>query len=63
MLYISKETQFTLVVSIAFLLLGVGFAMLTPYLLNRDLVLVEVIGAMLRIAGYITLLFAYIGTK
>jgi hypothetical protein len=63
MLYISKETRFTLVMSIAFLLLGVGFAMITPQLLDPSLVFVIAIGAILRILGYSTLLFAYVGTK
>src|SRR5205807_8941710 len=63
MLYISKETRFSLAMSIAFLLLGVGFAMITPQLLDPSLALVIVIGAILRILGYSTLFFAYIGTK
>jgi hypothetical protein len=63
MLYISKETRFTLVMSVAFLLLGVGFAMITPQLLDPTLVFITLIGAILRILGYSTLLFAYIGTK
>ena len=63
MLYISKQTRFSLVMSFAFLLLGVGFAMITPQLLAPDLVLVTVMGAILRILGYSTLLFAYVGTK
>jgi hypothetical protein len=63
MLYISKETRFTLVMSIAFLMLGIGFAMITPQLLDPSLKLVIVIGAILRIFGYSTLCFAYIGTK
>jgi hypothetical protein len=63
MLYISKETRFTLAMSVAFLLLGVGFVMITPQLLEPSLVLVTAIGAILRILGYCTLLFAYVGTK
>jgi hypothetical protein len=63
MLYISKETRFTLVMSIAFLLLGVGFAMVTPQLLDPALAMITTIGAIVRILGYSTLLFAYIGTK
>lgn len=63
MLYISKETRFTLTMSIAFLLLGVGFAMITPQLLDHSLVLVTAIGAILRVLGYSTLLFAYIATN
>ena len=63
MLYISKETRFTLVMSIAFLLLGVGFAMVTPQLLDPALGMITAIGSIVRILGYSTLLFAYIGTK
>ena len=63
MLYISKETRFSLVMSIAFLLLGVGFAMVTPQLLDPSFVLITAIGAMVRIIGYGTLVFAYIGIK
>ena len=63
MLYISKETHFSLVMSIAFLLLGIGFTMITPQLLDPTLVLVTASGAILRIFGYCTLLFAYVGTK
>jgi hypothetical protein len=63
MLYISKETRFCLVMSIAFLALGVGFAMITPQLLDPSLVIVTIVGASLRILGYSTLLFAYVGTK
>ncbi len=62
-LYISKETGFTLVMSIAFLVLGVGFAMVTPQLLDRTLVLATTLGEILRIIGYSTLVFAYVGTK
>jgi len=63
MLYISKETRFTLVMSIAFLMLGIGFAMITPQLLDPTLVLIAIIGHILRILGYITLFLAYIATK
>ncbi len=63
MLYISKETRFCLVMSFAFLSLGVGFALITPQLLDPSLVVVTVVGACLRILGYSTLLFAYVGTK
>jgi hypothetical protein len=63
MLYISKATRFSLVMAIAFLLLGIGFTMITPQLLYSGLVLVTISGAILRILGYFTLLFAYVGTK
>jgi len=63
MLYISKETRFSLVMSIGFLLLGIGFAMITPQLLDPSLVLITASGAILRIFGYCTLLYAYVGTK
>jgi hypothetical protein len=63
MLYISKATRFSLVMAMAFLLLGIGFTMITPQLLDPSLVLVTISGAILRIAGYSTLLFAYVGTK
>lgn len=62
-LYLSKATHFSLVMCLAFLFLSIGFGMITPQLLQPDLVLVTVVGAILRICGYSTLLLTYVATK
>jgi hypothetical protein len=58
-LYLSKRTRFTLLMSIAFLLIGSGFGVLTPYLFNTTLALFLTFGYSLRIVGYSILLTAY----
>jgi hypothetical protein len=59
MLYISKRTRFTLLMFIAFLLIGSGFGVLTPQLFNTSLAIFLTIGYSLRIIGYTTMLIAY----
>jgi hypothetical protein len=58
-LYFSKRTRFTLLMSVAFLLIGSGFGVLTPYLFNDTLANFLTLGYSLRIVGYSTLLAAY----
>lgn len=59
MLYLSKRTRFTLLMSLAFLLIGSGFGVLTPYLFNSTLAIFLTFGYSLRIIGYSILLTAY----
>jgi len=59
MLYLAKRTRFTLLMSIAFLLIGSGFGVLTPYLFNASLAIFLTFGYSLRIVGYSILLTAY----
>jgi hypothetical protein len=59
MLYSSKRTRFTLLMTIAFLLIGSGFGVLTPELFNTSLAIFLTIGYSLRIVGYSVLLTAY----
>jgi hypothetical protein len=59
MLYLTKRTRFTLLMSIAFLLIGSGFGVLTPYLFNASLAIFLTFGYSLRIVGYSILLTAY----
>ena len=61
--YISKEERFTLVMSIAFLVLGIGYALVTPQLLDPAFILATTVGETLRIMGYSILVFAYIAIK
>ena len=58
-LYISKETRFSLFMSFAFLLLGVGFGVITPQLLMPGLAALGGVGSVLRLTGYSTMIIAY----
>ncbi len=58
-LYISKQTRFTLLMCIAFFLIGSGFGVLTPYLFNSTLAGFLTVGYSTRIVGYSVLLAAY----
>jgi len=58
-LYLAKERRFSLVMSLAFLLLGVGFGVVTPQLLVPGLAVLGGVGSVLRITGYTTMIIAY----
>jgi hypothetical protein len=58
-LYFSKRTRFALLMCFAFLLIGSGFSVLTPYLFNATLANFLTLGYSLRIVGYSVLLTAY----
>jgi hypothetical protein len=62
MLYLSKRTRFTLLMSIAFLLIGFGFGILTPAIFDSSLAIFLTIGYSSRIIGYSVLLTAYTRT-
>lgn len=62
-LYFTKETRFSLVMSLAFLLLGIGFGVVTPQLLVPGLTALGAMGSVLRISGYSTLIIAYTLTR
>lgn len=49
--------------SIAFLVLGIGYALVTPQLLDPAFILATTVGETLRIMGYSILVFAYIAIK
>jgi hypothetical protein len=61
-LYSSKRTRFTLLMSIAFLLIGSGFGVLTPAIFDSSLAIFLTIGYSSRIVGYSVLLMAYLRT-
>jgi hypothetical protein len=58
-LYLSKETRFSLFMGLGFLALAVGFGMVTPQLLQPDFAVLAILGALVRVAGYTTVLAAY----
>jgi hypothetical protein len=58
-LYLAKKTRFSLLMCLAFLLIGGGFGVLTPQLFNTSLDIFLTLGYGLRIIGYIILLTAY----
>jgi len=49
--------------SLAFLLLGVGFGVVTPQLLVPDLAALGVVESVLRITGYSPMIIAYTLTR
>lgn len=59
LLYLSRRTRFTLLMCLAFLLIGSGFGVLTPDLFDPKLVNFLTLGYSLRIVGYSVLLTAY----
>ena len=62
-LYFARETRFSLFMSLAFLLLGIGFGVVTPQLLDPSLAMLGSIGSVLRIAGYSMMIIAYTLTR
>jgi hypothetical protein len=59
LLFSGKGTRFTLFMSLGFLLIGAGFGVLTPAIIDSTLAIYLVIGYSLRIVGYSLLLTAY----
>ena len=60
LLYTSKGTRFSLIVSLALLFVWVGYAVLIPQLLQTGFDQLSVIGALLRIFGIAMVLVAYV---
>jgi hypothetical protein len=60
-LYILKESRFSLIMALGFLLLVTGFILVTPQLLdpNPTTAALNIIGSFVRIFGYSSLLVAY----
>lgn len=58
-IFTNKETRFALLMSLAFMLLGVGYATITPQLFQPNLVIFFSVGAGTRIIGYSVLLIAF----
>ncbi|HLZ59318.1 MAG TPA: hypothetical protein VKR06_20435 [Ktedonosporobacter sp.] len=59
-LYVSKKTRFSLIVGTAFLVLEVGFGLYMPHLLfPASFVLLSILSAFIRAAGFFTLMIAY----
>jgi len=56
---ISKETRFSILISVAFLLLSIGYCLILPKLLVSHAEFLDQIGDMTRILGIIVLLSAY----
>ncbi len=59
LLYISKSTRFSLIMSIAFLVLVVGFALNIPGIFQTQLAAFTIVAATIRISAYVTLLVGY----
>lgn len=58
-LYTRKATRFSLVMSIAFLVLVIGYAFNLPGILDNQFAYFSMIAASIRICAYLTLLVAY----
>ncbi|GLV61051.1 hypothetical protein KDH_78680 [Dictyobacter sp. S3.2.2.5] len=59
MLYTSKATRFSLLMSLAFLVLVAGYGMNIPGMFHPQLIFITVIAATVRIIAYLGLLLAY----
>lgn len=59
MLYISKATRFSLLMSLAFLVLVIGYGLNIPGMFQSQLVFLTVVAASVRIIAYLGLLTAY----
>src|SRR5437879_5628015 len=58
-LYVSKSTRFSLIMSLGFLVLVIGYAFNIPGILQSKLDFMTIIAASVRIIAYVTLLTAY----
>ena len=58
-IFTNKETRFSFLMSLAFMLLGIGYATITPQLFQPALVIFFYVGTCIRIIGYSTLLAAF----
>jgi len=56
--FISKETRFSLLMSVAFLLLSIGYWLNMPKYMDSHLVLLDAVGDGVRITGLVALLIA-----
>ncbi|GCE21889.1 hypothetical protein [Dictyobacter kobayashii] len=59
MLYTSKATRFSFMMSIAFLVLVIGYGLNIPGMFQTSLIFITVIAATVRIIAYLGLLLAY----
>jgi len=59
LIYIKKETHFSLFMCLAFMLMGIGYVVSTPQLLQPNLLVFSTVGSSIRIIGYGTLLAAF----
>ncbi len=59
LLYKSKSTRFSLVMSIAFLVLVIGYGLNIPGIFQTQLAIITIAAATVRISAYLTLLTAY----
>lgn len=58
-IYVSKETRFSLMMCVAFMLLVTGFGLNIPQYFSTQVALLTITGAFVRISGYSMLLLAY----
>jgi hypothetical protein len=58
-LYLSKGTRFSLIISIGFILLVIGFSLNAPGLLAPGFATLTITGAFVRIVGYSTMSLSY----
>jgi hypothetical protein len=58
-LYVTKRTRFTLLMSLGFIAIGLGFGTLTPQIFQPSLAVLVIMASSMRIIGYSTLLTAY----
>ena len=56
-LFLSKETRFSLFMGLGFLALAVGFGMITPQLMQPNFEALAILGAIVRVAGYVKAVF------
>jgi hypothetical protein len=59
LLYLSKSTRFSLIMSISFLVLIIGYALNIPGIFQAQLAAFTILAATIRISAYISLLVAY----
>ncbi len=59
LLYMSKSTRFSLTMSIAFLVLVIGYALNIPGIFQTQLAIFTIAAAAIRISAFLTLLAAY----
>lgn len=59
LLYLSKSTRFSLIMSISFLVLVIGYALNIPGIFQAQLAAFTILAATIRISAYVSLLVAY----
>lgn len=58
-IYMKRDTNFSLFMCLAFMLMGIGYAISTPQVLQPSLLAFSTVGSIIRIIGFGTLLAAF----